>query len=434
MGGHGVYSCLYVPRTHVAFSSSISFVMPVRTKWSLQRGEEHVYVPPPLMYINHSCAPNCRIEWKDDLCVVQAIEDIHPGDELVIDYLKTEDSVVGFFECKCGTPGCRGFLSPPPVRVDSAEPLLDLSIPELNQHVLEESRDIWLHSLRTRGFILIRGLPSLLAHRLLHRAIGSIFKAENRTLSGYRFDHSLFGVSLPFESESVSAGHLDAKTTFDIFPLGSYTYQYYYRKGVLATPKNDVDLGDSFWNDLHTFRSTSSTLLRRMADIVLRDSVASESEVARYHIREDGDRQQNDLLRLISYPQREDPGPNQYRLGPHKDDDLFAIVANCSRGKFSGLQIMGQDRAYTDLTIPDHCAILVAGQLLEILTRGTIIAPMHQVIDSHECRRRPRHSLNYNLGLPLDSVYALPGTDGFSISDYYAERENKYQIVKTGDT
>ncbi|MBP9822388.1 MAG: SET domain-containing protein-lysine N-methyltransferase [Candidatus Pacebacteria bacterium] len=55
-------------------------------------------------HINHSCNSNCGI--KSPLGVV-AMRDIEPGEEITVDYAMIDSSDYGF-DCKCGSPDCRG--------------------------------------------------------------------------------------------------------------------------------------------------------------------------------------------------------------------------------------------------------------------------------------------------------------------------------------
>jgi len=57
-------------------------------------------------YLNHSCAPNCRIEFSDWTLV--ADRQIRAGEDLTFDYLTTEWDMAEPFQCRCGAAGCRG--------------------------------------------------------------------------------------------------------------------------------------------------------------------------------------------------------------------------------------------------------------------------------------------------------------------------------------
>ncbi len=56
-------------------------------------------------FLNHSCEPNCRSTGFD---LEIAVRDIPPGDQLTDDYGSL--NVDYEFECRCGTPVCRGTI------------------------------------------------------------------------------------------------------------------------------------------------------------------------------------------------------------------------------------------------------------------------------------------------------------------------------------
>ncbi|ETV83200.1 hypothetical protein H257_03987 [Aphanomyces astaci] len=68
-------------------------------------------------FINHSCDPSCGM-W--DSVTVVAIRDIHPGDEITIDYAMVNDGSINTmttgdsdaFECQCHSANCRGNVTP----------------------------------------------------------------------------------------------------------------------------------------------------------------------------------------------------------------------------------------------------------------------------------------------------------------------------------
>jgi len=61
-----------------------------------------------LNYVNHSCEPNAVFEIGEEPRLV-AVEDIKEGDEITVDYNKTE---IGGVEtpCNCGSENCKGFF------------------------------------------------------------------------------------------------------------------------------------------------------------------------------------------------------------------------------------------------------------------------------------------------------------------------------------
>lgn len=70
-------------------------------------------------YINHSCDPNCEAVIEKKRIWIYARRNIQPGVELAYDYQyertkSTEDEK--FYECRCGSPKCRGTIMKPPRR------------------------------------------------------------------------------------------------------------------------------------------------------------------------------------------------------------------------------------------------------------------------------------------------------------------------------
>ncbi len=69
-------------------------------------------------WINHACGPNCEADEVEGRVFVKALRDIAPGEELNYDYgLILEGrhtaKVKKEFECRCGTPECRGTMLAP---------------------------------------------------------------------------------------------------------------------------------------------------------------------------------------------------------------------------------------------------------------------------------------------------------------------------------
>jgi hypothetical protein len=56
-------------------------------------------------FINHSCDPNLGLRGQITLV---ALRDIEAGEEVCFDYAMTDCTPYDEFECRCGTPACRG--------------------------------------------------------------------------------------------------------------------------------------------------------------------------------------------------------------------------------------------------------------------------------------------------------------------------------------
>lgn len=69
-------------------------------------------------WINHACAPNCEAREADGRVFIHALTDISAGEELFYDYGLILDErytakVKKRFECRCGSPSCRGTMLAP---------------------------------------------------------------------------------------------------------------------------------------------------------------------------------------------------------------------------------------------------------------------------------------------------------------------------------
>tara|TARA_Y100000996_G_C22486171_1_gene628328 strand:+ start:331 stop:801 length:471 start_codon:yes stop_codon:yes gene_type:complete len=60
--------------------------------------------------INHSCNPNCEVEFDQDKIWVTAIRDIKKNEELTYDYGFSFDSDYKQFPCKCRSINCCGYI------------------------------------------------------------------------------------------------------------------------------------------------------------------------------------------------------------------------------------------------------------------------------------------------------------------------------------
>jgi SET domain-containing protein len=60
-------------------------------------------------YINHSCAPNSYMRITHGHILFMALRDIHPGEEITLDYVSTLHS--NDKRCHCKAPNCRGTIN-----------------------------------------------------------------------------------------------------------------------------------------------------------------------------------------------------------------------------------------------------------------------------------------------------------------------------------
>jgi hypothetical protein len=66
---------------------------------------------PPFQYLNHSCEPNCELQWELDRkrprVYVQSTRPIAIGEQLTLDYAWPADEAI---PCQCQSAGCRGWV------------------------------------------------------------------------------------------------------------------------------------------------------------------------------------------------------------------------------------------------------------------------------------------------------------------------------------
>ncbi len=62
----------------------------------------------PMRFTNHSCQPNARLTIRDGRIEFYALRAIAPGEEITVNYGETHHE--GTLKCRCGAPGCAGWL------------------------------------------------------------------------------------------------------------------------------------------------------------------------------------------------------------------------------------------------------------------------------------------------------------------------------------
>ena len=59
-------------------------------------------------YVNHSCDPNCGLDFEDGRVYLKSIRIISRGSEITYDYATSQSLFPLRFSCKCESPDCRG--------------------------------------------------------------------------------------------------------------------------------------------------------------------------------------------------------------------------------------------------------------------------------------------------------------------------------------
>lgn len=110
--GRGVYSLREWMPTDVILISTGKLVSE-RTAHTIQVDTKlHLLAESPLLYLNHSCDPNCGlfIPAGASELALHARRKIKVGEELTLDYESFEDDIQFLKDCACGTQLCRRTL------------------------------------------------------------------------------------------------------------------------------------------------------------------------------------------------------------------------------------------------------------------------------------------------------------------------------------
>lgn len=100
------------------------------TLFTLQLSKDaHVHDPFFMGKVLHSCSPNASVNMKERRFT--AIDFINPGDCITMDYESTEDRLFRGFECRCGSPDCKGMIRGSKVAAD--DPLLPIHQEDLKR-------------------------------------------------------------------------------------------------------------------------------------------------------------------------------------------------------------------------------------------------------------------------------------------------------------
>lgn len=62
----------------------------------------------PMRFTNHACTPNARLTIRDGRIEFYSLRSITPGEEITVNYGETHHN--GTLACRCGAPGCVGWL------------------------------------------------------------------------------------------------------------------------------------------------------------------------------------------------------------------------------------------------------------------------------------------------------------------------------------
>ena len=172
-------------------------------------------------FINHSCAPNCRmIKWtvsgKPRMALFAGDNGIMTGEELTYDYNFDPFSAKNVQECRCGAEGCRGVLGPKPKEIKEALRPITTGGKRKLQQVMEDAvetvtkkRKIVVPSLVKSAFANVKAQTS---RRLSQAAALTANLPQKERLMEKASERSLRGVNRKTIEEKVG-GKMRRRTT-----------------------------------------------------------------------------------------------------------------------------------------------------------------------------------------------------------------------------
>jgi len=101
----------------------------------------------------------------------------------------------------------------------------------------------------------------------------------------------------------------------------------------------------------------------------------------------------NSILRAIHYPPITQEPKNAIRAEQHEDINLITLLVGASA---EGLQILGKDGQWIDVTAPEGCFVVNVGDMLQRLTNDRLKSTTHRVINPpREKWGTPRFSIPF---------------------------------------
>ena len=101
----------------------------------------------------------------------------------------------------------------------------------------------------------------------------------------------------------------------------------------------------------------------------------------------------NSILRAIHYPPITQEPKNAIRAEQHEDINLITLLVGASA---EGLQILGKDGNWIDVTAPEGCFVVNVGDMLQRLTNDRLKSTTHRVVNPpREKWSNPRFSIPF---------------------------------------
>ena len=107
--GQTTYSSTDIAKGTTFFKTT-GVILPVPTVYTIfLGGGKHLLFAGGAQCLAHSCDPNVFLDMSE--LWLWALKDIKKGDRLTMDLATTEDKLQRQFACRCGSPGCRGWIT-----------------------------------------------------------------------------------------------------------------------------------------------------------------------------------------------------------------------------------------------------------------------------------------------------------------------------------
>jgi hypothetical protein len=106
--GEGVFTTVTVPKGETLFEMS-GEILDHPTRTSIQVGKNKHIEDDIGIHINHSCAPNAKINRRKRTFI--SLRTIEAGEEITFDYNQNEDLMASPFICRCCNKMIRGKLA-----------------------------------------------------------------------------------------------------------------------------------------------------------------------------------------------------------------------------------------------------------------------------------------------------------------------------------
>ncbi len=100
----------------------------------------------------------------------------------------------------------------------------------------------------------------------------------------------------------------------------------------------------------------------------------------------------NSVLRIIHYPPVEDPVPGQVRAAAHEDINLLTVLPVSTA---PGLELQTRDGTWMAVTPPPGAVLCDTGDMMQLLTGGSMPATTHRVVNPPTGNRSSRYSMPF---------------------------------------